>query len=366
MNEVNEKNNYNIEEAIVSAIAFFDMFDYPLTDFEIWKFVNIKCNLSDIREALKELSSEASELSSIQNKNGFYFLRGRSDIIETRLKRYAYADRKFKRAMRVVRVFKLIPWIKMIAVSNVIGAHNLKDGSDIDLFIITAKKKIWLTRFFCISIAQMLGLRPKEGDTRDKICLNFYVSEEAMDLESLMLCDQAPTAGRRSLTSDIHTVLGEKDVAGLETLPPAVGCGVSPSTRFIDIYFIYWLVNLIPIYEVDGMYKKFIRENNWIDNYFPNWLPVKMERRRYVCRPSGSASAQAPRVCKRFNLLNLFNCFENKFKKLQLKLMPDNLKELMNKDTKVVVSDSVLKLHINDRRGEYKKNYELRIKNYEL
>ncbi len=332
MNEVNEKNNYNIEEAIVGAIAFFDMFDYPLTDFEVWKFVNIKCNLSDIREALKELSSEASELNSIQNKNGFYFLRGRSDTIEIRLKRYVYADRKFKRAMRVVKIFKLIPWIKMIAVSNVIGAHNLRDGSDIDLFIITANKKIWLTRFFCITIAQMLGLRPKEGDTRDKICLNFYVSEEAMNLEGLMLREEHEEAKLLRFSANAEN---RRSLASFQS----------------DIYFIYWLVNLIPIYEVDDMYKKFIWENNWIKNYFPNWQPVKMERRRYF---RGRES--------KFNILSLFNGFENKFKKLQFKLMPNNLKELMNKDTRVVVSDSVLKLHVNDRRRGYCKRFQVKFK----
>ena len=324
MNSFGKENDYNIKEAIVGAIAFFDMFDYPLADFEIWKFLltpnNAKQRQTTLREVLYVLKKamEIAETKSpigdlVSCKNGLYFLKGRSAIVNTRLKRYIYADRKFKLAMRVAKIFRLIPWIKMIAVSNVIGAHNLKDGSDIDLFIIAANKKIWLTRFFCVGIAQALGLRPKKGNERDKICLNFYVSEEAMNIEGLMLKE-----------------------------------------RREDIYFIYWLANLIPIYEVDNAYKKFIQANHWIRNYFPNWRPARMERRRYV---RGRES--------KFNLLNLFNRFENQFKKLQLKLMPNNLKELMNKDTRVVVSDKVLKLHINDRRSEYKKNYELRIKNYE-
>ncbi|NIA18421.1 MAG: hypothetical protein GWO79_00915, partial [Actinobacteria bacterium] len=250
MNEVSEKNNYELEKAIVGAIAFFDMFNFPLTDFEIWKFINVKCNLFDVLDIFGEEEETKFPIGNlVSRKNGFYFLKGRSGIIETRLKRYVYADRKFKLAMRVVKIFKLIPWIKMIAVSNVIGAHNLKDGSDIDLFIITEKEKIWLTRFFCITIAQLLGLRPKKGDTRDKICLNFYVSEEAMNLEGLMLHNQTAT----------------------------VGSGVPSPANSVDIYFVYWLVNLIPIYEVDNAYKKFIQANNWIKNYFPNWQPVKME-----------------------------------------------------------------------------------------
>jgi hypothetical protein len=289
-----------IKRAIVGAIAFFDMFDYPLTPIEIWKFAKVR---QGTPRKIIEILESGNLNNIIEDKNGFYFLKGRSEIIKTRLGRYIHTDRKFKRALRVVKIFKFIPWIKMIAVSNVIGAHNLKDGSDIDLFIITKSKKIWLTRFFCISIAQLLGLRPKKGNERDKVCLNFYITDEFMDIKNMMLDDN-------------------------------------------DVYFKYWLVNLIPIYEIDNAYKKFIQKNSWIKDCFPNWLPVQMERRRYF-RNNYS----------RFNLLNLFNGFENKFKKLQLKLMPKEMKKLMNKDTRVIVNDQVLKMHVNDRRGEYRDRF---------
>ena len=306
-----ENKNIELQRAIVRTVAYFDMFDFPLTDFEVWKFISIKCGLSDVRRALKELSS-------VQSKNGFYFLRGRSEIIKTRLKRYIYTYRKFKRAMRVAKIFKFIPWIKMIAISNIIGAHNLRDESDIDFFIITKTKKIWLTRFFCSSVAQTLGLRPKKGDERDKVCLNFYVSEEMMDISGLMLDSQGGVG---------HPI----------------GC---PTPKNNDIYFKYWLINLVPIYDAGNTYKNFIRENNWIKNYFPNWRLVQTERRRYFKKGFSL-----------FNVLNLFNGLESVFKKLQLRLMPKNMKKLMNKDTRVVINNNVLKMHVNDRRSEYNERF---------
>ena len=330
-----KENQKNIEKAIVGAIAFFDMFGYPLTDFEIWKFIAVECGLSDAREVLSKVTETKSPIGDLVScKNGFYFLKGRSEIIETRLKRYVYADRKFKRAMRVAKVFKLIPWVKMIAVSNVIGAHNLRDGSDIDLFIITEKERIWLTRFFCAAIAQALGLRPKKGDTRDKICLNFYVSEEAMNISELMLKENRE---------------GAKPLRFAE----ANRSGLAPFQR--DIYFVYWLANLVPIYEIDDAYKKFIHANGWIKSCLPNWRPVKTGGNRHV---RGKES--------KFNLLNLLNNFENKFKKLQLNLMPAGLKELTGKDTRVVVNDKVLKLHVNDRRGEYRNKFFNKMDNLKL
>jgi predicted nucleotidyltransferase len=299
-----EKKEIELEKAIVNAIAFFDMFDFPLTSMEIWKYAKVSRKAGPM-EIIKIL--ESGNLNNIvEHKNGFYFLQGRREIIESRLKRYIFTGRKFRRVLWVAKIFRFIPWIKMIAVSNVIGAHNLKDESDIDLFIITKAKRVWVTRFFCNSLMQVLGLRPKKGDVRDKICLNFYVSEEALDLRKLMLNDN-------------------------------------------DAYFIYWLASLIPVYEVDNMYKRFIQANSWIREYLPNWWPVQMIKRLYSTR-------DLSRFYK--NIINLMlGGFELQFKKLQLKLMPESLKGLVNKDTRVVINDQVLKLHVNDRRIEYRNIY---------
>ena len=202
-------------------------------------------------------------------------------------------DRKMKHALKIAKIYGLFPWIKLIAVSNIIGAHNLKDESDIDFFIITAKGKIWLTRFFCAGIAKVLGLRPSEGNSRDKICLNFYASEEAINLQELMLNN-----------SD-------------------------------DIYFIYWLANLITIYEKGDMYKKFIQANGWLKNYLPNRQPVLVSDRRTV--KSGENKVYE-------EIINLiFGWLEKILKNIQLKLMPKEIKELANKDSRVVINDNILK-----------------------
>jgi hypothetical protein len=350
-----------LHKAIVRTVAYFDMFDFPVTDFEVWKFLSEKCGYIEVRNILNSMSLRGAgslanssgqaaqsqqgaltEIASprggarngsnvIETKNGFYFLKGREEIIRTRLDRYNFTNRKFKRALRVAKIYRLIPWIKMISVSNIIGAHNLKDESDIDFFIITAKGKIWLTRFFSAGLAKILGLRPSEGNSRDKICLNFYASEEAMNLEKFML------NGRSDKEAEFPH-------------------GISASEAQ-DIYFIYWLANLITIYEKGDMYKKFIQANGWLKNYLPNWQPVLSSDRRTV--RSGENKAYKAMI----NLI--FGHLEKILKNIQLKLMPKEITALANKDSRVVINDNILKLHVKDRREEYRKNYELRIMNYE-
>lgn len=292
INQVEKNQIAELKKAIIKVIVFFDIFDYPLTLNEIWQNLEIKCELTEIMAVL-----ENEIQPRIENKNGFYFLSGKEKIIEERLSRYNFADRKFKRAKFVAQIFKFIPWIKMIGV-NSFGSRNLRDKSDIDLFIITEDKRIWLTRFFCVGIIKLLGWRPQTDNRRDKICLSFYASLSALNLEKLRL-DQN------------------------------------------DLGFTYWLAGVTPLYNVNGAHQKLINANQWLTDSLPN---LKMA-------PSVLLGTKRHKR----GLIDFFiNWLEQQFKKLQLKILPQKLKSMMNRDTRVVINDQIIKLHSNDRREEYR------------
>jgi len=320
-----------LKEAIVKTVAYFDMFDFPLTGYEIWQYLSVKCELKEIMAVLKEvyqfnplnppLPSDADALAGrqggqIESKNGFYYLSGREDIIRERMKRYNYSDKKLKLAIRLSIIFKLIPWIKLIAVGNVIGEHNLRHEGDIDLFVITAAKRIWLSRFFCNAITKILGLRPSPNKIRNKICLSFFISDDNLDLNYLRLS----SGGEQ-----------KKD----------------------DSYFTYWLVGLMPIYNPDQTYQKFISANPWLVEQLPNWQ---------VTGPSGRRnSGSSPSAFYQEIIDLLIGGLEPQAKSLQLKFLPANLKRIMNLDSRVVIDDRILKFHANDRREEYREIFKDKI-----
>lgn len=307
MDFLKDDKQISTERAIVEAIVFFDMFDFPLTDSEVWKFIRKKVGFFEVQNILL---SDALD-GYLGRKNGFYFLRGRGDIVTKRLERYSFADRKFKRALLVSRFFSYLPWIKMIAVGNIIGPHNLKDDSDIDLFIVTESKKLWTVRFFTVVFTKLLGLRPNSNNTRDKICLSFFVSEDALNLKELMLDSS-------------------------------------------DYYFIYWLAGLATIYN-NGLFDDFLKHNSWIYNYLPNWQPTMLVDRRQRNKPCIIANF----------VFDLFGFLENALKYIQIKIMPKKLKEEGNKDSKIIFNDRILKFHSNDRRQEYKERFINKMKEYE-
>ncbi|MCK5416285.1 hypothetical protein KAI92_02560 [Candidatus Parcubacteria bacterium] len=319
--------NKNIKEAIIHTIAFFDMFKYPLTTFEIWRYLPIKCGYFEVEEELEKICyseidddiklirlprfarNDNGKNNKIKFKDGFYFLRERQRIVKTRKKRHNITDKKFKRAILITRIFKIIPWIRMIAIGNLIGSNNLRDESDIDLFIITQKNRIWITRFFTVLIIKFLGVRPKINNTKNKICLSFFISEDNLDMENLRIEN--------------------------------------------DIYFTYWLANLTPIFDINCYYDKLIKENSWLIKKLPNWQKTKISNHRNIGKPFSE-------ICSKMIDI-IIGSLEKTVKKYQLKILPDKLKRKMNKDKSVIINDKILKLIPNDKRGEFRDVYEKNI-----
>lgn len=171
-------------------IAFFDMFDYPLTSFEIWKWLTEKIDFTNITELLD--NEAASNMPIIAYQRGLYFLKGRNEITEIRQQRHNYSLRKIRIARRFVKIFQIWSAVKMIALANSIGQNNLRDGSDIDFFIVTSPHRLWLTRLYCTGLAKILNSRPRIDNKRDKICLSFYLSADYLNIDSLRLAGQDP------------------------------------------------------------------------------------------------------------------------------------------------------------------------------
>lgn len=287
--------NNEIKKAIWKTVAFFDIFDFPLSEFELWQFLPIKCDFA-------ELSSILEKTEKLEKKRGFYFLPGRDEIIRIRQRRYNYADAKFKKTLKVIGLFRLIPWIKMIAIGNIIGPHNLKNESDVDFFIISEKNRIWASRFLCVLIAELFGLRPKKDNFKNKICLSFFVDEDNQSLEKFHL-----------------------------------------KNLDFDIYFIYWLANLSPVFERGGAYQGLLAKNLWLRDRLPNWQPVNLTDLRKL-------SALNKRHVKFINFF--YDKFEKFTKLLSLKMMNKELKKCQKDATNIIINDGILKLHIKDRRKE--------------
>ncbi|PWB38902.1 MAG: hypothetical protein C3F02_01405 [Parcubacteria group bacterium] len=302
----------DLEKAILKTITYFDVFNYPLTDWEIQKWLYKypgTTKLSEIRNVLANSQILKKELILSE---GFYSLRGRENIYLQRKQNNNLAERKYNRALRLVRLYRFVPYIKMVAVCNSLSYSNAADDSDIDFFIITKKNKIWIARFLAIILVGLSGFRPRVGHTRDAYCLSFFIDESKLDIRDLSL-------GKH------------------------------------DIYFTYWLRQLMPIYNPAGLYEKFLAANSWTNSFLPNAYANKFVRE--------VTSGQTSRRWRKFIGVLLSPPFISRgldavYRQLQMRILGRNLKAIINIDTRVVVNDRVLKLHNNDRREYFYKKWK--------
>ena len=280
----NLENKKKLIAEILRPLVFLDLFDFPPTAYEIRHYLDKKYSLLEVVEAL-----DGALLEVISKKNGFYFLRDREDVVTTRKIRYNYSCQKIKIAKKFARIFSLLPFIKTIAVANFIGEHNLREEGDIDFFIITSAKRIWLSRLFCAGIAKLLNSRPTAKNKKNKICLSFYVSTAHLDLSDLKL--------------------------GLD-----------------DPYFYYWLRGLLPIYDKANSYTQFLQANKLEFNNLKSDTQINYQAKKISVNNSP------------------INLLEKIVKNWQLKIMSPALKAAMNNSDGVYITDSVLKLYLGDKR----------------
>ena len=80
----------------------------------------------------------------------------------------------------LLNYLEFCPALKLVAVSNLIGHHNLRNESDIDIFIVSSPHRLWLARFFCTGLMKIANQRPTKYCKRNKMCLSFYTSVDGL------------------------------------------------------------------------------------------------------------------------------------------------------------------------------------------
>jgi hypothetical protein len=292
----------SLEKAILETIIYFDIFDYPLRANEIYRW--LWRNGADFEEVISTLESSDFLREKLSSWDGFFFLKNRDDVADRRLRRYRFAEKKFRKATKVAWFLSRLPNILGIAVCNDLGYSNSPKDGDIDFFIVTRKNRVWTTRFLVTLFLKIFRLRPGE-EKEDAICPSFFVGEDHLNLKEFSAINPAED----------------------------------------DIHFVYWINQVTPVFGADSLWRKVYEENDWTEKSLPN-------RKIFLTNP-----ARKIKSAFGFSLL-LGNALENA---LKFKFLTPKIREIMNKSNDVVIRGGILKLHTNDRRREYFELFQKRI-----
>src|SRR3989344_409226 len=216
----------NLSSAILLALAYHDIFEYPLDSSEIYDLlVKKKVRKESIARELERLRA----IGKIGGSDRYFFLKNRKKITRIRKLRAKYSQAKLRKAAFFAGLLRIIPSVKLVAISGALAMKNSRKDDDIDLVIVTQKNKLWTARFLANLLLLPFKRDPAGQKISDRACLNMFLDESDLSIKD-------------------H-----------------------------NMYTAHEICQMKLIWDRDNTYSKFLRAKAWIRGYLPNWHESRVE-----------------------------------------------------------------------------------------
>ncbi len=289
-----------MEKAILKTLIYADLFNFPLSLREIHRWlIGRRANPRQIEETLKRMTRK----KTVQLKGEYFFLPKRKKLVGLRKLKNRQSMIFLRRARWVGWLLRMVPWIKLMGVSGGLAMENAGKGDDIDLFIVTSKNRLWLSRILILGILSLTQQRRKRSDSKKeaagKVCCNILLEEDNLE---------------------------QKDK---------------------DIYVAHEVLQMRVLWERGGIYQRYLEENNWVFKYLPNW----------IAEGRVSRVKRVPRVSRGRN--SFVESLESLARKIQLDVMgePKGLER---------IQEGGVYFHPEDYREKVLTEYKKRLKQYSV
>jgi hypothetical protein len=165
-----------VSQAILRTLAYAAVFDAGLKKKQLFEHLITPQPISWSR-----LTTEIEDLlirHKIIEVSGFFFLSGKQNTLMS--SRWKESNRKKRFLLSRIHLIAWIPTVRAIAITGSVGAGNAKVNQDIDLFVVTAPKTVWLSRLLVELIVFFSGqLRTRDShEMKDFWCLNMWCDGE--------------------------------------------------------------------------------------------------------------------------------------------------------------------------------------------
>jgi hypothetical protein len=201
------------DQSIIKALAYFDIFNYPLTREEIYYFLDQEVAPDAIEPVLQQLVNG----QRLFQLGDFYSLQPDPALRSRRTNGNHKAAQLLKTAYRVGGFLYQFPFVRGIGISGSLSKNFADQETDIDFFIITRSNRLWIARTLMHLFKKLTFITGHQH----WYCMNYYIDEEALLIEEQ------------------------------------------------NIFTATELITLLPVCG-NGTMDKFYNRNNWTVEYFPN------------------------------------------------------------------------------------------------
>ena len=165
-----------LDRAVVEAIAYADVFGWPLTGDEIHRYLPVVASVDEVRRRSRRVASTRwCPRSRVSTSCAGASVSWRSAAAPA-----AVSARLWPRALRYGRWIARLPWVRLVAVSGSLAVGAPTADADVDLFVVSAEGRLWLTRALTIGVVKLASRSAPAR--RVVLCPNYVVTTGALEL----------------------------------------------------------------------------------------------------------------------------------------------------------------------------------------
>jgi hypothetical protein len=163
-----------LRSSILKVIAYFDIFNYPLSPEDILYFLDTETEEYPVRKELDALIKEGC----LFRTGSFYSLQDDPALADKRNDSRQRADALLPIAEKGARLLFQFPFVRGVFISGSLSKRCAEEKEDVDYFIVTSANRLWIARTIMHLFKKLTYLRGHQH----RYCMNYYVDEEALEI----------------------------------------------------------------------------------------------------------------------------------------------------------------------------------------
>lgn len=205
-----------LEKNILKTLLYYDIFSHPLKPEEIFSFLS-RNSITKQDVAIFLYKTASCGNVPFAEKDGYYYIKPAVENVSNRLEKENYSQKMWKRAAIVTHIIKRFPFVRAVLVTGSLSKNSSDRKSDLDFMLITANNRLWVTRTLLMLFKKIFFLNSYKF-----FCINYYITESNLDI----------TERNIFTATEIATIKATYNTSLME---------------------------------------QFIKENNWVKDFFPNY-----------------------------------------------------------------------------------------------
>lgn len=206
-----------LKKNITKTLLYYDIFSHPLKPEEIFSFLpRNSIAKHDVVNFLKEAAQK--DTAPFAEKDGYYFIKPGEQNISRRIEKENYSLKMWKQAAMITHIIKRFPFVRAVLVTGSLSKNSSDPTSDLDFMLVTAKNRLWISRTLLMLFKKIFFLNSYKF-----FCINYYITED-------------------------NLVINERNIF---TATEIATIKATYNTELLN---------------------EFIKQNDWVKEYFPNYV----------------------------------------------------------------------------------------------